>query len=190
MTTLLSLRSKVAQFLFSDTQSAPIWLIVRLYVGWQWLSAGWEKITNPAWFGSGAGTALEGFVKGALAKTGGAHPDVQAWYGAFLQGVILPHPVVWSHLISLGETLVGLGLIVGLLTGTAAFFGALMNLDYLLAGAVSINPILLVLAFALMLGHRVAGWWGLDGVVRHFRQRATPHEQPQRPPPRPATPAQ
>ena len=42
------------------------------------------------------------------------------------------------------------------------FFGSLMSVNYLLAGTVSSNPILFVLATWLVLAWRVAGWWGLD----------------------------
>jgi hypothetical protein len=30
----------LARFLFANRRMAPIWLVVRLYVGWQWFSAG------------------------------------------------------------------------------------------------------------------------------------------------------
>lgn len=59
----------VAKSLFSDTRWAWIWLILRLYVGWEWLSGGWGKLNNPAWTGDQAGTPLTGFVNGALRFT-------------------------------------------------------------------------------------------------------------------------
>ena len=65
-------------------------------------------------------------------------------------------------MVAYGELLVGLGLIVGLLTGIAAFFGALMNVSFLLAGTLSTNPILFILATWLVLAWKVAGWYGLD----------------------------
>jgi thiosulfate dehydrogenase [quinone] large subunit len=37
-----------------------------------------------------------------------------------------------------------------------------MNLNYLLAGAVSTNPLLLMAAVLLILAWRTAGWFGLD----------------------------
>jgi len=37
-----------------------------------------------------------------------------------------------------------------------------MNVNYLMAGTVSTNPLLFVLATWLVLAWRVAGWWGLD----------------------------
>lgn len=35
-----------ARFLFADTRVMPwIWLVVRVYLGYEWLSAGWTKLT-------------------------------------------------------------------------------------------------------------------------------------------------
>ena len=152
----------VARFLFSDVRASWIWLIVRLYLGYEWLSAGTEKLTSPAWTGAQAGTALTGFLKGALAKTAGANPSVQGWYAAFLRDVVLPNAKAFSYLVAFGETLVGVALVLGLLTGIAAFFGVVMNANYLLAGTVSTNPILIILGALVMLAWRNAGWIGLD----------------------------
>ena len=154
-----------ARSLFGDVRWAWIWLLLRLYVGYEWLAAGWGKLQSDAWVGSQAGTALTGFVNGALAKTSGAHPDVQDWYAAFLQNVVLPNAAFWCRLVAIGETLVGIALIVGLFTGIAAFFGAFMNVNYLLAGTVSTNPILFLIAMFLVLAWKTAGWWGLDRWV-------------------------
>lgn len=154
--------SKVAKFLFASPKMSWLWLIVRVYVGWEWLSAGWGKFASPAWVGSQSGTALSGFINGALQKAAGAHPDVQSWYAGFLQNVVLPHVGFWSHLVTYGEILVGVALILGIFTGFAAFFGFFMNLNYLLAGTVSINPVLLILSLLLILAWRNAGYLGLD----------------------------
>ena len=57
---------------------------------------------------------------------------------------------------------VGIGLLVGCLTGVAAFFGALMNMSFLLAGSASSNPVLFTLAIGIMLAWKVAGYYGVD----------------------------
>jgi len=144
---------------------AWFWLIVRLYLGYEWFTAGWEKL-NPMWTGGNAGGALTSFVNGALAKTVGAHADVSSWYAWFLQHIVANHVVIWSNAIAFGEILVGIGLIFGAFTFLAAFFGFFMNLNYLLSGTVSMNPQLLVLALLIMLASRVAGTIGLDPVIR------------------------
>src|SRR5579875_3070330 len=170
----------LARFLFADTRMAWLWLLVRLYVGYEWLTAGLEKLTgynfafgagfgqrsgSPWVFSGHDGVAIQGFVKGALALSSGPHPAVQGWYAAFLQHIVLPNAGLFAYLVTFGEVLVGLGLIFGALTGIAAFFGVFMNLNFLLAGAVSINPILGTLGLLLMLAWRIAGYYGLDSLL-------------------------
>lgn len=150
----------VAHFLFSDTRSAWIWLIIRLYVGYEWIKAGWEKLHSPVWTGQRSGVALHGFLMGAVGKVSSG--QVQGWYANFLRDVVIPNAHTFSYLVSYGEFLVGLGLILGLLTGLAAFFGTLMNASYLLAGTLSVNPILFILATWIVLAWKVGGWYGLD----------------------------
>ena len=155
----------IAQMLFSDTRLAWFWLIIRVYTGYEWFMAGIEKFGNPAWTGAKAGSGLAGFVAGALQKTTGTNPSVFGWYASFLSSIVLPHAAVWSYLITFGEMAVGLGLIVGCLTGVAAFFGGLMNANYLLSGTVSTNPLLFIFATWLVLAWKVAGYYGIDFVL-------------------------
>ena len=152
----------IAQFFLADTRLAAIWLIIRVYTGYEWLMAGIAKFGNPAWTGDKAGSGIAGFVAGALQKTAGDHPSVTGWYAGFLQSLVLPYAAIWSWAITLGEIAVGLGLIFGLLTGFAAFFGGTMNANYLLAGTLSTNPLLFIFATWLVLGWRVAGYYGVD----------------------------
>ena len=37
---------RIARFLFADTRMAPVWLILRLWLGYQWLEAAWGKWTE------------------------------------------------------------------------------------------------------------------------------------------------
>ena len=97
-----------------------------------------------------------------MQKTGGQHPDVSAWYGNIIQNVALPHTGFISYLVVYGEIAVGIALILGLFTGIAAFFGTFMNLNYLFAGTVSANPLMLLAQLFLILAWRTAGCIGLD----------------------------
>jgi thiosulfate dehydrogenase [quinone] large subunit len=157
----------VARFLFADTRLAPVWLVVRVYLGYLWLMAGWGKLTDPSgvWVGSKAGAAVAGFAQGAMAQTGGEHPQVTGWYAAFLKNVVVPNAAVFSYLVTFGEILVGLALILGLFTGIAAFFGGFMNASFIFAGVAGANPLMFILATWLVLAWRVAGYWGLDRWV-------------------------
>lgn len=152
----------VSRFIFADTRLSWLWFFLRIYIGLQWIQAGYEKITSSAWVGGKAGIALQGFLLGALKKSSGDHPDVSGWYASLLHTYVLPHAAVFSYLVSFGEILVGITLVLGLFTGIAAFFGAFMNMNYLFAGTVSVNPLMFLMELFLILAWRVAGWYGLD----------------------------
>jgi thiosulfate dehydrogenase [quinone] large subunit len=152
----------IVRVLFAGTRTAWFWLLVRIYVGWEWLQPGIAKVGSPDWTGSHAGAAITDFVNGALRRTGGEHPDVTGWYATFLRDVVLPHASLWAHLVAWGEVLVGVSLILGMLTVLAAFFGGSMNVSFLLAGSVNSNAVLFVLATWLVMAWRVAGWYGAD----------------------------
>jgi thiosulfate dehydrogenase [quinone] large subunit len=55
-----------------------------------------------------------------------------------------------------------LGLILGAFTGFAAFFGGMMNWNFIMAGSASTNGLLFAIATWLVLAWRNAGWIGLD----------------------------
>ena len=142
-----------------------IWTVIRVFVGWEWLSAGFDKVFgagSAAWVGPKAGTAVTSVLKGALTRTSGQHPDVQWWYASFIQNVALPNAKTFSYVVSWGELLVGIGLILGFLTTIALLAAVLMNMSYLLAGAISTNPILLVWEALLLWAGAAAYFWGID----------------------------
>ncbi|MGI1658762.1 MAG: DoxX family membrane protein [Desulfitobacterium sp.] len=144
-----------------------IWTVLRVYVGWEWFSHGLDKVfgaSSAVWVGPQAGTAVTGFLNAALAKTGGQHPDVQGWYATFIENVALPNATFFGYIVAWGELLVGLGLILGFLTSLALLAAILMNLSYLLAGAVSTNPVMLFWEGVLLWAGAAAYYWGVDRV--------------------------
>lgn len=157
----------ISRVLFADTRLAPVWLLIRVYLGYLWLVAGWEKLMDPSgvWIGSKAGVAVAGFAQGAIQQTTGEHPQVTGWYASFLKDVVVPNAALFSYLVTFGEILVGIALIVGLFTGIAAFFGGMMNASYIFAGVAGANPLMFILATWIVLAWRVAGYWGLDRYV-------------------------
>jgi thiosulfate dehydrogenase (quinone) large subunit len=152
----------VTKFLFASKPAAVVWGIARLYLGWLWLAAGWGKVVSPAWVGEQAGTAVSGYLQGAIARAAAEPPTVNPWYAWLIERLFLPNVTLLSYLVAFGEVLVGLALIAGFLVGISAFFGGFMNVSFLLAGTLSTNPEMFVLATWLVLGWRVAGYYGLD----------------------------
>jgi thiosulfate dehydrogenase (quinone) large subunit len=150
------------RLLLGNVFFALFWLPVRFFVGRDWLSAGWHKVTDPEWTQSGA--ALQTYWQRAAAIPEQGRPAITYdWFRQFLQYMLDHGWYTWfAKLIAFGEVLVGLGLLVGALVGIAALFGTVMNFSFMLAGSASSNPVLFGLAFFLVLAWKVAGFWGLD----------------------------
>ncbi len=149
--------------LLNSTKWSWLWLLIRLYVGYSWLTSGWGKIGNPAWMQTG--TALKGFWERAVAiPDAPARPAIAFdWYRTFLQSLLASDAYVWfAKLIVFGEVLIGIALILGAFVGIAAFFGGFMNWNFMMAGTASTNPMLFTLSILLILAWKNAGWWGLD----------------------------
>ena len=161
-----------------------VWLVVRLWLGYEWLSAGIEKVFgagSAVWVGPKAGAAVSGFLKGAIAKSpladgfdaaANAHPAVQLWYAQLARDVFLPNAALFSYMVAFGELLIGVALIVGLFTRFSALMGVVMNLAYLFAGTTSTNPQLLVVGLTIVLVGGVAvSYYGLDYFARPIEEK-------------------
>lgn len=164
--------------------SGLVWLVLRLWLGYEWISGGIEKVFgagSAVWVGPKAGTAVTGFLKGAIAKSAlapdfdpakTAHPEVQLWYARLVQDVFLPNATTFSYLVAFGELLIGIALIVGIFTHFSALMGVIMNLSFLFAGTSSTNPQMLVIGLAIVLAGGVAvGYYGLDRFTRPIERR-------------------
>jgi len=152
----------IARFLFSDTRSASLWLVIRVLLGLAWVQSGFGKLGNPAWMETGE--ALRGFWERAVAIPEGGSPAIKFdWYRAFIQGLLDNESYVWfAKLVAIGESLVGIALILGAFVGIAAFFAAFMNWNFVMAGTASTNGLYIVAAILLVLAWKVAGYYGLD----------------------------
>jgi thiosulfate dehydrogenase [quinone] large subunit len=169
-----------AKWLFTSSAAAAIWLVVRLYFGYEWLHAGFEKITGTeggfwtwhfgytqeSWIRSAK--PFQGTVGYFLSNAGqGPHSAVNyGWYASFLRWLGEPGPAaVFSRMIAIGEFTIGLALILGLFTGAAAFFAGLLTMSFGLAGVAGVNPVFFLAEVLLILAWRNAGYYGLDRYV-------------------------
>lgn len=137
---------------------AGVLTVIRIYLGWHWLTAGWGKLKN--------GFDASGFLANAVANPVTSGGDLEyPIYVKFVESVALPNAEIINILIPWGELLVGLGLILGCLTTYAAFFGMAMNYAFLLAGTISSNPWDILLAIFIAAAGFNAGKFGLDRFV-------------------------
>jgi thiosulfate dehydrogenase [quinone] large subunit len=160
---------RLSDWLYRSHEASVLWLVVRLWLGYQWLNAGYQKIWGSEhaafWFGGGAG--VKGFATaGVLGSTAGKGSGASyGWWAAFLHNFVIPNASWIAKLVSLGELLVGVALILGFLTGFAAAAGLLLNLTYMFTGSAGVNPMFGILGILLILAWRNAGWFGLDRFV-------------------------
>jgi thiosulfate dehydrogenase (quinone) large subunit len=165
---------RYAKWLFNSAPAAWIWLVVRVYLGYEWAHAGYEKIFTDHWLTSTA--PLKGFIGYAL--KGAAQGDHSAvnygWYAAFMRWIGGSGAPIMSKVIALGETAIGIALILGLFTGVAAFLAGLLSVSFGLAGVAGVNPSFFVMEVFLVLAWRNAGYIGADRFV--LRSLGTPWE--------------
>ena len=154
-----------ARKLFSEVGPwSLVWLFLRLWLGWEWLIAGWGKVMGTGAHPWGPESVLGFWQRAVLVPESPARPAiVYDWYRSFLEFLInIRAESFMAPLIAWGELLVGVALIVGVFVGIAAVFGAFMNMNFMLAGTASTNPVLLLASILLILAWKTAGWFGLD----------------------------
>jgi thiosulfate dehydrogenase [quinone] large subunit len=150
------------QTLFNDRRMAPLWLILRVWLGYKWVDAALHKISNPAWVQTGE--ALKGFWTNQVLVPEAGNPAITfEWYRDFIQFMLDVEAYTWfAKLVAYGELLIGIALILGIFTGIAALFGGFMNWNFMMAGTASSNPLLFVVALGIVMAWKIAGYIGLD----------------------------
>jgi len=143
---------------------------LRIVVGAWFVKAVWTKLTLG--FAGGflpypmVSARFVSFQPKRVAEFAAGNPI--GWYKDFLDGTVLPHAALFATLQTYGEAAVGLGLVLGLLTGLAAAVGLFLALNYGLAtqwmtfGQQGFH-LLLVTSMVLLLATRAGRVWGVDG---------------------------
>ena len=148
--------------LFNHPLAGLFWLPIRVWLGWQWISASLHKLESAAWMQTG--DALKGFLTAAVAVPDSGRPTIHYdWYRTLMQSLLDTQSYTWfAKMVAVGELLVGVALILGLFTAFAAFMGGFMNWNFLMAGTASTNQVFLVISILLVIAWKVAGYFGAD----------------------------
>ncbi|WP_409304390.1 Crp/Fnr family transcriptional regulator [Peribacillus sp. SCS-155] len=135
-----------------------------MWLGIQSLEAGWHKVAD--------GFDTAGFLKGAIAQAGGERPAVAGWYTAVLKHGIANEEVI-NFMITWGELLVGIGLVLGAATIPALLAGVFINLNFTLAGTTSTNPAPNTVVMILLFAGTGEYYYGADRYIIPFIKRYT-----------------
>jgi thiosulfate dehydrogenase [quinone] large subunit len=109
-----------------------------------------------------------------VAKQASENPLV--FYKQFLEGTVLPNGNMFAQLTAWGETVVGIGLTLGLLTGIASLVGLILVTNYGLAtqwmspGQQGFHLVLFFLMLAFFFA-RAGRTWGLDAWFARRKPR-------------------
>src|ERR1700678_3973265 len=169
---------RIADWLYRSKPASVLWLVARVWLGYGWLNAGYQKLwgSEKAVFWNGGGAGVKGFatagVAGSKAGTGGAS---YGWFAGILHGFVIPNASWIAKVVTISELLIGAALILGLFTGLAAIAGLVLNVIYMFSGSAGVNPAYAIVAVFLILAWRNAGYLRLDRFVfprMHDRFRA------------------
>ena len=157
-----------ADWLYRSKAASVIWLIARVWLGYGWLNAGYQKLwgSEKAAFWNGGGAGVKGFATaGVTGSTSGKGGASYGWFAGFLHNFVIPNASWIAKVVTLSELVIGALLILGLFTGLAAFAGLVLNLVYMFSGSAGVNPAYAIVSVLLILAWRNAGWIGLDRLA-------------------------
>lgn len=109
---------------------AAVWPL-RLFLGFTFLRASWDKLVDPAFFNP----AAAGYVGHQLALGASSSP-----LGGLLTGFIVPNATLFGMLTMAGELLIGLAVLLGWYTRFSAILGLFINLMFYLTITWDVQP--------------------------------------------------
>jgi thiosulfate dehydrogenase (quinone) large subunit len=177
---------RAADWLYRSKAASVIWLVARLWLGYSWLNAGYQKLwgSEKAAFWNGGGAGVKGFATaGVTGSTSGKGGASYGWFAGFLHNFVIPNASWIAKVITISELVIGALLILGLFTGLAAFAGLVLNVIYMFSGSAGVNPAYAIVSVFLILAWRNAGYLGLDRFALPMMRNRL------RPGPRTVTPA-
>jgi thiosulfate dehydrogenase [quinone] large subunit len=116
----------------SSTAYATWLALVRILTGVMWLAHGIPKFTKSDSFMPPAGFITTYVTRGLQTTTGPYHD--------FLANVVQPNLQLFAELVRLGEVLVGIALVLGVLTRLGGLGGMLLTADYVAARGEIFSP--------------------------------------------------
>lgn len=110
-----------------------LWMaVLRIAVGFYFIKALWTKLDVVLVGGFLPFVQVEqrwlSVMSDIVARQAAANPF--PWYKAFLQHTVLTHSAMFADLTAWGETLVGISLVFGLMSGLGALGGFLLSVNY------------------------------------------------------------
>ncbi|WQC56578.1 DoxX family protein [Staphylococcus pseudintermedius] len=138
-------------------------LIIRLGSGFYILMQGFEKLTG--------GFAIDGLV--SVIRD---NQDSPQWYKTFFEFAVANHTELFKWMVQIGEIAIGLGLILGVFSYTASFFGVFVMLNYILADMIFTYPLQLLFFIILLMNRETLASLSLNHFIKRKNIRNDEHD--------------
>ena len=158
---LIGYFSAALRWPFVHRYASPIWLAVRVYLGWTWLQVGLGQV-NSGWLTSDPiGLMFTQIVEGKIAVPLLFYRDVASM---LLAGGISP---LISHSMPIAQIAVALAFFSGVLVVPAAIGAILLNLNIILSGIglIALDGQFIMLQLLLILAWRSASRLGVERLL-------------------------
>jgi len=106
-------------------------LPLRIFMGVTFLYAGLQHLTDPSYFDG----SKQGYIGHLVAQYAVGSPIHD-----FLLGVVAPNAIAFGYLVAVGESLIGVAVLLGFLYRIAAFAGLLLNFTFFLSATWNAFP--------------------------------------------------
>ena len=145
------------------------WLAMRVWLGIMWMQAGWAKLfgAENAYFLHNHGAGVAGFAAHGAAA--------YSWWGSFLHSFVVPNAGPIALLVAFGEFAIGVALVLGFFTRTAAIASLLLLFTYVMSGTASVCGFYALFAIVILATWKTSSWFGVDGLIAGYRQRRNGH---------------
>jgi uncharacterized membrane protein YphA (DoxX/SURF4 family) len=104
---------------------------LRIFMGFTFLYAGLQHLTDPSYFDP----SKPGYVGNLISQYANGSPIHN-----FLLGVVEPNAVAFGYMVGIGESLIGIAILLGFLFRIAAFAGLMLNLTFFLSATWNVFP--------------------------------------------------
>ncbi len=135
--------SSFRRWLARQLASPQVYVVpLRIFIGVGWLRAAAEKLGDAAWYD---GTALRSFLDAKVA----ADAIALGSYGWLVEHLWYPTATPLGWLVMVAQLVVGASILLGAFTNAALLIGIFLNLNFMLAGAISPSAFYIVIQIVL-----------------------------------------
>ena len=116
-----------------EAPAIPAWTVLplRLFLGFSFFKAGWDKFSDPAYLDPSAQQYIGNQIKLMASGTP---------LEGFLTNIALPNANLFGVLVMGGELCIGLAVLIGMLTRFSAVMGLFINLTFFLSATWNVHP--------------------------------------------------